>query len=64
VIGGILLTVAGVWVLSQVLGGNALGRLGITGAPTEPGTTHSVPNTISGGATFTYPWDMAKIGGS
>jgi hypothetical protein len=26
---GILLAVLGVWVLAQVLGGNALGRLGI-----------------------------------
>jgi len=28
---GVLLTVAGIWVLAQVLGGNALGRLGIAG---------------------------------
>lgn len=27
--GGILLAVAGVWVLSQVFGGNALQRLGV-----------------------------------
>lgn len=27
--GGILLTIAGLWVLSQVFGGNALQRLGI-----------------------------------
>lgn len=37
--GGALLTVAGWWVLAQVLGGNALGRLGISGAATKPGTT-------------------------
>lgn len=35
--GGVLLVTAGAWVLFQVLGGNALGRLGITGAPTEDG---------------------------
>lgn len=35
--GGVLLVVAGAWVLCQVLGGDALGRLGITGQPTEPG---------------------------
>ncbi len=29
--GGLLLGVIGSWVLCQVLGGNALGRLGITG---------------------------------
>lgn len=29
--GGIVLALAGVWVLCQVLGGNALERLGITG---------------------------------
>jgi hypothetical protein len=34
---GVLLIVAGVWVLCQVFGGNALGRLGIAGEPTEPG---------------------------
>lgn len=28
---GTLLIVAGVWVLFQVLGGDALGRLGVTG---------------------------------
>ena len=36
--GGILLIVAGAWVLCQVLGGDALGRLGVSGAPTAPGT--------------------------
>jgi len=35
---GLVLVVAGAWVLCQVLGGNALGRLGVTGDPTEPGT--------------------------
>ncbi|WP_281368997.1 hypothetical protein [Phytohabitans rumicis] len=34
---GALLVVAGVWVLCQVLGGAALGRLGIAGDPTTPG---------------------------
>jgi hypothetical protein len=29
--GGILLALAGVWVLTQVLGGDALKRLGVTG---------------------------------
>ena len=34
--GGTLLAIVGAWVLCQVLGGNALGRLGITGDPTGP----------------------------
>ena len=34
---GIVLTIAGIWVLTQVLAGDALGRLGIAGAPTTPG---------------------------
>jgi len=34
--GGILLGVVGVWGLCQVLGGNALGRLGITGSSPTP----------------------------
>jgi hypothetical protein len=61
--GGILLTIAGVWVLAQVLRGNALGRLGITGEPSATGTTHSEPNTKSGGVQLTHPWDMARVGG-
>lgn len=36
--GGLLLVVAAGWLLSQVLAGNALGRLGISGEPTKPGT--------------------------
>lgn len=36
--GGTLLAVAGVWVLFQVLGGDALGRLGVSGQPTTPGS--------------------------
>lgn len=35
--GAILLIVAGVWVLCQALGGNALGRLGVAGLPTTAG---------------------------
>lgn len=34
---GTVLVIAGAWVLCQVLGGNALGRLGVSGAPTTPG---------------------------
>lgn len=36
--GAVLLIVAGGWVLFQLFGGDALGRLGIAGAPTKPGT--------------------------
>lgn len=32
---GPVLMIAGVWVLCQVFGGNALGRLGIAGSPDE-----------------------------
>lgn len=31
--GGLLIAVGGVWLLCQVLGGNALGRLGLVGSP-------------------------------
>ena len=34
--GGVLLVIAGVWVLCQVLGGNALKRLGIEPAAAAP----------------------------
>lgn len=34
---GAVLIVVGVWVLCQVFGGNALGRLGIAGEATQPG---------------------------
>jgi hypothetical protein len=38
--GGVLLVLAGVWVLCQVLAGNALQRLGLSGADsTEPKVT-------------------------
>jgi len=47
VTGGLLLVVGGIWVLSQVLGGNALGRLGISGQGTQPGTTKTAPNTAT-----------------
>jgi hypothetical protein len=33
--GAVLLIVFGAWVLCQVLGGDALGRLRVTGAPTS-----------------------------
>lgn len=33
---GIVLVIAGVWVLCQVLGGNALGRLNITAQSSQP----------------------------
>jgi len=37
--GGVLLIIAGVWVMTQVLGGKALERLGLTGqsAPADDG---------------------------
>lgn len=34
---GIVLVIAGAWVLCQVFGGRALGRLGIAGDSTTPG---------------------------
>jgi hypothetical protein len=33
----VVLAIAGLWVLFQVLGGDALGRLGIAGPPTVAG---------------------------
>jgi len=36
--GGVLLVLAGVWVLCQVLGGNALERLGVTGGAADSDT--------------------------
>lgn len=33
--GGVLLIIAGIWVMTQVLGGKALDRLGLTGQPAE-----------------------------
>lgn len=48
--GKVLLIVAGVWVLAQVFGGDALGRLGIAGSGTVPKTTTSSPSG-GGGST-------------
>ena len=46
--GGVLLGLVGVFVLTQVLGGDALGRLGITGAATNPGTTSTGSGLAAG----------------
>lgn len=44
--GGVLLVLAGVWVLCQVLGGNALERLGVIGqgGTDTSGGTSEFPN--------------------
>jgi len=34
---GVVLAIAGAWILVQVLGGDALGRLGVAGPPTQAG---------------------------
>lgn len=41
--GGVVLVVAGVWVLCQVLGGDALKRLGIVGQTTDSGSSSEFP---------------------
>jgi hypothetical protein len=43
--GGILLALAGVWVLCQVLGGGALDRLGITGTTIDLGQGTFAPHS-------------------
>jgi hypothetical protein len=45
--GGALLVVVGAWICTQVLGGNALGRLGIAGQ-TQPQTAPGSPGGHSG----------------
>jgi hypothetical protein len=47
--GGPVLILVGVWVLAQVFAGHALGRLGIAGDPTNPGTA-DVPPGVTGGS--------------
>lgn len=42
--GGVVLAIAGVWVLCQVLGGDALNRLGVTGQQTDSGDSKEFPN--------------------
>jgi hypothetical protein len=43
--GGVVLAIVGVWVLCQVLGGDALNRLGITGQQqTDSGDSKEFPN--------------------
>lgn len=41
--GGVVLVIAGVWVLCQVLGGDALNRLGITGQQTADADQQEFP---------------------
>lgn len=52
--GAVLLIGAGVWVLFQVFGGDALGRLGIAGAPTKVGTG-AIAGQIGAGAAAATP---------
>lgn len=47
---GILLVLGGVWVLCQVLGGNALGRLNITGGGSSSSTGSTGSGSGSGGS--------------
>jgi len=44
--GGILLGAVGVWVLTQVLGGQALARLGISGQAPPTGPAPGTPNVL------------------
>lgn len=46
--GAVLLIGAGVWVLFQVFGGDALGRLGVAGASTHVGTGSLFGNVGAG----------------
>ena len=46
---GAVLVVFGGWVLCQILGGNALGRLGITGAATGPATPPDTSGPLAPG---------------
>lgn len=54
---GPLLVIAGIWVLTQTFGGNALGRLGIAGKPdvaknpSATGKSGLAPGTTSGSGT-------------
>jgi len=45
--GGVLLAGLGVWVLCQVFGGNALGRLRIIGGGEDTPATSSAPAAVS-----------------
>lgn len=53
---GILLGVGGVWVLCQVFGGDALGRLNITGAGSKQLTAQA-----AGGASIQAPGPPANM---
>lgn len=53
--GGALLIVAGAFVLCQVLGGDALGRLGITGSGTATATWDVLPWVNSPSSPATGP---------
>lgn len=51
-----ILVLAGAWILCQVLGGNALGRLGVTGATTKTGTNQSAPDIQAPGPPARVPY--------
>ena len=60
--GGILLVLAGIWVGCQVLGGNALGRLGIDGSSSASTTTPTSVPTSNPNVLGT-PGQPATLGG-
>lgn len=57
--GGALLIVAGGWLLCQVLGGDALGRLGISGA-----STNEISGAVGGAIPGRTPSGSGTSGGS
>jgi hypothetical protein len=56
---GLVVVIAGTWVLAQVLKGNALGRLGIAGEPS--------PTAAGDSGGFKIPWPInpgGPVGGA
>lgn len=60
--GGLVLMIAGAWVVTQVLGGNALGRLGISGAPTTPGKGGGSASATGAAVALPAPYTTPGVG--
>lgn len=60
---GVVLCIAGAWVLCQVLGGNALNRLGITTTSTSTGTGSGSSSGGTGNTPQVVPSTPNSIGG-
>lgn len=60
--GGLLVGLAGVWVLCQVFGGNALGRIGLTGKAQASADAQAAADAAASADAIAQLYDPTKQG--